>query len=238
MSPFSVKRIDQGHFSPLEIPHIACDHHQIVNDRRRRNQTVRRWQRFWAVQPTPKIRYLLVHRQNMIRIRLHQALQIFLKPRRSLSVISPLQFDPHTDFTQRDHTQIKSLRQMVTKPPLHALVTSPSPFQFRDHICVQQITSHSNSTLRWAPVSLDRSGRKSSGHASPSFIKNSTKLGRFTSALERASFKIRRCSSSADTPCASARRFNFRTSTSSRFRTSNCAMDQGDSIAIDCQTQN
>lgn len=222
-------RIVNPRSAGLEVRHIPGDQNQIILQRGCRDQRIRiRWSAC-PDQPSPSICDAESDRQDVVR-KCHKLLrQPFLKGHGLAQIPATTIFDAAADFSDRDHAQ-SALQGIVSERPSEdASVGEVLLAQFGDEIRIEQIP-HQNSLRFPFPDFRSRSNSKS-GAILPSSKNASNKVRGLSPASvatvgtsSSAALKMRRCSSSADTPCRAARCFNDFASASGTFLTSNWAM--------------
>lgn len=225
----SIKRIHHRDSASQKIIHVPRDYRKLMHHGSSGNQAVRGRQSLWNVQSAPAIRNFRRHGQDRVCVIHTKPIQPLLDELGPADVLSSQQFDPVSDLSQSHDTEEMPNVQVRLCPRQHLGVALRTLSQLRDDVCVQKET-HAKFTWRCSPVSLDRTGRKSSGHGTPPLSRNSTRLcllapaamacGSYCKALAR----MLRCSSSTETPCSMAWLRSLSTSSSSTFSISNFDM--------------
>ncbi len=219
--------IHQADTGPGKVGRIPGDHRQPVHQRSRREIGVDRWKSANRHQLAPTVGHLFVDRENIISIAFMESREPLFESRTAPGCLLPQEFDSPADFPKADDTHALSNVTMIISPTTNAPIRFRTLPQLGQHIGVDQVR-HQNCRSRCPSVSWIRSRSNSvSGLTVPSSeSKKSRSVGFVRTGRLKTSLRIRRCSSSAETPCSAARRFNFRTSVSSKFRTNNCAMPE------------
>jgi len=208
--------------APFEMRGVSRDHRQIVLKRGRGEQKIMRWQLGSGYEATPTIRDLDIHREYVFRKFSQNLVEPSLDYMSLLDIRASYVFDAFPDFPQRNHTQCTQARIVCHRPRLDATVCAVFFPQLGNEIRVEQV-AHQISTSRRLHSRRSVPNSKS-GAILPSSLMRSNKvrlLPASSAAGASAACKIRRCSSSVDTPCAAARSFSDRTTSSGIFLTNN-----------------
>ena len=231
--------IQKLHAAAGEMPHVASNANQLMLERSRSQQTICGRDRLVWRKAAPANGDAGGDRQNAIRELTLCLLQPPLKVTGLLGVTKGFARNPRTDFSQGDHADSEIFGRLGIKPAPHRHGASFPSAEFRKDIVVQQ-KAHQSSRLiggrsgRFIRGSFRSNIHWSSSASSGAESRCSLKLSAFL-VPSSASCKMRRCSSSAETPCSTARRFSFLTKASGMFRTSNWAIPKDASIASNGQ---
>ena len=214
-----------------KVFHVACDHGEAMNQRSCGDQTINIWQFLSRIQPSPNLRFIKADPKNPAlksSYNFRKPVLKYLCLRRS---IWPNLLDTFTDLSHRQDTQKMRTLRVILKPSSHCWIRSGALPKFGNHVGIdEKHTQNSQPSNR--PWSLRgglalrgsfRSKIQSSESPSspvPEIINKLLIIDSFA-PLPSFSAKIRRCSSSAETPCSAARSFSAFTSVSGIFLTSN-----------------
>lgn len=153
-----------------------------------------------------------------------QAAQPLLEDVHLAAIGGPLVFDSTPDFCQSHHAECAQARVICHCTSLDATVRVVASSQLGNEIGIEQV-AHQSSTSRRCQFRSSRPNSKS-GAISPNCLIWSKRFRFSSTAPARACCKIRRCSSSAETPCSAARSLSVFASVSGMSRSNNCAGDQ------------
>src|ERR1035437_6176954 len=214
------ERIDHPHAGASNPVLVAADHGQIVNQCRRRQEGIEGGHRLQQAQTTPLVGHTLVHRQDAISKLGREALEPFLQGPCLGLVAHPNPLNTLPDLTEHQHTHIKFFGGGALNPVAHPGITAIRFPEFAQDVGVEQEAHHS---------SMGRSscGPRTKSLSSPTLgieSKYSLNEGFFLEAPTSAARRMRRCSSSIDTPCWPARSLSFFTTFSSICLTINCGI--------------
>jgi hypothetical protein len=213
-------RIQNKRPASQEILRISSHYSQSMHQRRCSHQAIRIRQPFAKALPPPLLRDQTRDRQNPVSKLRKRRDQPLLKNIRLFGIILPLQFDSITDFAQAEHAEVEFRSVHLFPPSQHVRIRAATFADFGEDIRVQQETCHHSSGGR-LKTDLGRSNKTSSS-TSESAERWSLKSYRAVWPTPRScSAKIRRCSSSLDTPCAAARSSNAFTKASGISLTNN-----------------
>jgi len=222
-----------GGFEVLRIP---GNDRQIMDVCSCGEQAIGDWQIGGCRNQSPFLRDSIANRQNGLIEFDSDTIKPALKCRALRRRFLSQQLNALPDFPQRKRANPVTGTSCADRPADHAGVGLTAFAQFGEDIGVEE-PGHQNSTLRASFLRRLRViSNSTSGCTTPSSdSRNCIRVGLRAGELFNASLRMFRCSSSADTPRAAARFFNFRTSASSRFLTSNCGMAQSAITAFTCQ---
>jgi hypothetical protein len=219
----SLPWIQNASSTSAEILGVPRHNRQSVHHSGGRHHAVRVGQSFFKIQAAPLFRYQMSHGKNSIPKLRNRSFQPSLKNFRLHGIFLPLEFDSKTNFAQTKNADIQVICGDLIPPPHHIRICTATFANFRENIRVQKVAFHSSRGGRLERL-LGRS-KDTSSSTSESAERWSLKSYRAAwSARPSFSARIRRCSSSAETPCSAARSFSAFTSVSGIFLTSNCAM--------------
>jgi len=238
MSPLRLSRIfpriDHCHSTTLEILDVAGDDRKAVNPRRRRDQTIHFRQFPLRTQTPPDLSLINTDPKNPPLVARRNFQKPFLKCGGFPIILCADLFNAFSDLTQGQHTEVIQFRRMGLKPCTHRRVCPVTFPDFGNHVGIDQEHAEnaqsSNSPWSLRPGQALRGSFRSkcqsySSSAAPDSA--SAVSARFIPSLvfptvsAMAFAKIRRCSSSVDTPCAAARSFRDLTTSSGIFLTNN-----------------
>src|SRR5436190_8816215 len=183
-------------------------------------QCIHRWHWLIDPQPAPTIGNSLGNCQQPVTVFPFKAFKPFFQGGRGCFISPADPFKASSDFPQSQDTEINVTAQLCFEPCPNAAGSSDTLAQLADNICVQEKAAH-RSASRGRSFTLEKSlavpasgieRRKSLNELLPPLLPN------------RASRKIRLCSSSAETPWRPARSFSLRTTFSSISLTINCGI--------------
>ncbi len=213
-------RIQNKRTASQEIPRVSRHHGQSMHERGCGHQPIRVRQPFIKALPPPLLRNRIGDGQNPVSKLRNRGSQPSLKGVRLLGIFLPLQFYPIPDFPQAKNAE-KQLRRVHLLPPSHYVGIRTAAFaDLREDIGVQQEIRHSSGGGRFEST-LGRSKETSSSTSESAERWSLKSYGAACPDARSCSAKIRRCSSSAETPCSAARSFSAFTSASGMFLTSN-----------------
>lgn len=227
-------RIHDFHPRTLKIPDIACDHDKAIHHRCGGNQAIHIRQFLPRTHTTPNLNFIATNPKDSLFKNDGDLREIFFENRCFFEILFSNPVDSSTNLSKCKNAQIMGMCCMAFKPRTHSRIRSGTLPKFRNDVGIDQKHNDlsQSSTSPWslrgglALRGSFRSNIQSSASSAPSTVRRSNKFWLFDtladfSAAAIASAKIRRCSSSAETPCAAARNFNAFTSASGIFLTSN-----------------
>ena len=213
-------RVHDANTGLFKVRDVASDDGQIVLQRGGSDKSVNPRLRLSCGQPSPAVRNCFGDWENASRELLSSAKEPFLEDASLQRVFHAFEFYPATNLGERHYANHQGIALLCSNPFFNAGLTL-LPAQLRENVRVKQPLHHS-------PMSRvghgSRSGRGSSSTTNSSESKCSLKDVASPAFTSSASRKMRRCSSSVDTPCSTARFFSFLTSASDIFLTSNWLM--------------
>ncbi len=199
---------------------VSRYHGQSMDQSRGRHQPICIGQSFIKTQSAPFLRDPIRNWKNSASKLDHCGFQPSLKNCRLHGIFSALKFDSIPNFTQAKHADVQICRFHSAPPPHHILICTAAFANFGKHIRVQKVAAHKSKAGRLEEL-LGRSNNTSSSTSERAARWALKSYRAAWSTLLSFSAKIRRCSSSVETPCAAARSFSAFTSSSEIFLTNN-----------------
>ena len=222
----SFPRIVKTSSAGFKVGHIPGDHRQIMFQRGGGDQRIRiRWSGC-RNQPSPSIRDPKRNGKNVGGKHFELLPEPFLERDGLGQIPKTTVLNSTADFSNRNDTQ-STLHGIVSqRPSEYTSICAVFLAQFGDEIGIQQI-AHQKPFRVLFPDFRSRSNSKS-GAILPNSKKASKRVRGFSATSMEATgmslsavLKIRRCSSSAETPCSAARCFSLFASASGMFLTNN-----------------
>ena len=227
-------RVHQLHSRTHKIFDVASDDHQAASNRGCGHQAIHIRQSFMGTQAPPNLRIFKTDLQNPSFENHHDFREKSFVCKCLRRIFGPDLLHPSAYFSHRQNTQIVRLFRMMEEPRAHRRICVSSLAKFANHVGVDEKhrAVDQSSKLNWSlrgGLALRGSCRSKSQSLRSSVSPDIWKANKrpifasfaFSSSPASASCKIRRCSSSAETPCSAARCFSFFASASETFLTSN-----------------
>ncbi len=222
-------RVVNSRSTGFKIRHISGDYGQIMLEGSGSEQQILGRQSGLGNKSSPAVGDIGGNHENVVRKQDELLAKPFLDRNGLSQIPQPRIFNSTADLSNGNDAQ-RALHGIVSQPPSkNASVCAMLFPQLGDKISIQQIVHQSSASRRFHSRRLfpnSKSGAilPNSKMASNRFRGFSTTSVEAAGASLSASLKIRRCSSSAETPCSAARRFKDFANSSGIFLTSNCAM--------------
>ena len=227
-------RIQDQSTASKEIFSVSGHHRQSMSHRRSGDQTIHIWQSINSTQPSPYLRFIKTDSEDSALEVHHDFRESFFIDCCFVGILGPDLVNTPAYFSHRQHTQIMDVCRVLLKPSPHGGTRTDTFPHLANHVGIDE--KHTNrihsSNKPWSlrgGLALRGSFRSniqssaSSVSPTPVIAKRFLILDSFAflSASTMAAAKIRRCSSSAETPFAAARSFSDLTTSSGIFLTNN-----------------
>src|SRR5436190_21699942 len=199
-------RIQQGDSEAFYVFHVPSDQCQPVNERRGGKQTVFRRDRTQSAEPPPFLCDFQRDRQDALGIQMRELRNPFHQRVGHLWIRATFQRCAPHQFPNQEHTQKILISGNCCRPSVHL---RRAPFflsQLRQDVSVEQEPIHS-ATLRGLRFRL----RKMLSSSTSGIVRRKSIKGMDGTSPTNERRKIRRASSSADTPSAAALARSLRT---------------------------
>ena len=219
---------------PFEIFNIPSDDSEASNQSRRSDQPIDIRQLVSRAHSSPNLSFLATDPKNSSFKNRRHFRQRSLIPRSFHRILSPDLLHASAHFSHGQHTHEVGLGSVILEPNSHLRIRPDTLLHLANHVGVDEehtrrIQSINRPWSRRGGRAL-RGSFRSNIQSSPVSVSPTSFISKrllvtdsfaFLSASTIASAKIRRCSSSADTPCAAARSFRDFTNSSGIFLTNN-----------------
>lgn len=231
---YKFPRVDHFHSGIRKIPDVASDDGETMSQRGCCDQTINFRQIPIGSQTAPSFSFIETYSKNSPLENRRDFRQPLFKYSGLYRVLGPDLLDTPADLSRSQGAQVMRLCRMITKPGTHRRVRPHALAHFGNHVGIDEehAEDFQSSAKPWSlrgglawRGSFRSKIQSSPSSASPVPAMSSRLLildsFAWLSASAMAFAKIRRCSSSADTPCAAARNLSDLTSASGMFLTSN-----------------
>ncbi len=217
-----------------KISGVAGDDHQAAADGGRRHQTIHIWQPLLRTQTSPNFTFIKADLKNSPLENRNDLHERSFEHSGLYWIFTPDLLHTSADFPHRQDTQVVGFCRVVKKPTTDCWICSRALGYFTNHVGIDEIheayVQSPNKSWSARGGLAFRGSFRSKSQSSSSLVSPVPKISiklrilvsfAFFSSCPSASCKIRRCSSSAETPCSAARCFNLFASSSEMFLTSN-----------------
>ncbi len=235
--PGKFPRVQNLNPGPDKIFGVAGCDHETVSDRCGCQQRIHIRQPIVRTQTSPNLSFIKTNLKNPAHKNRHDFRQRFFENKRLCRIFGADFLYPSAYFPHRKDTQIMRFRRVMKKPCADARIRPATFANFANHVGIDEkhgadVQSSSTPWSRRGGLALRGSLRSKSQSFSPlvspvpeicSKLRTRVSFAVFSSC-PNASCKIRRCSSSAETPCSAACCLSLFASASGIFLTSNWAI--------------